>query len=208
MEEQTKHNPPDSAGSGGLAGGLAGGHAASFGVDEGAKLLDQGRLYYGQGEYNEALSCLHLSYDQFKADGERAQVAEVANDIGVVYTVMERWGEAEKWLDEAQRLFVRVGDYDGEAQTLGNMGSMYRAKGDLQQASAYLQLSGDRFHLVGDDERRAATLRSLSAVRLRQLRPLQALAAYQVALACEPHPTLLQKWLRKLFNLPSGLARQ
>jgi tetratricopeptide (TPR) repeat protein len=195
MEEQTRHNPPGNTG-----------RAASTG--EGATLLDQGRLYYGQGEYNEALSCLHLSYDQFKADGELAQVAEVANDIGVVYTVMERWGEAEKWLDEAQRLFVRVGDYDGEAQTLGNMGSMYRAKGDLRQASAYLQLSANRFHLVGDDDRRAATLRALSAVRLRQLRPLQALAAYQAALACEPHPTLFQKWLRKLFDLPFSLAQR
>jgi tetratricopeptide (TPR) repeat protein len=191
MEEQSSHNPP-----------------ARSSADEGASLLEQGRLYYGQGEYNEALSCLHLSYDQFKADGAHAQVAEVANDIGVVYTVMERWGEAEKWLDEAQRLFVRVGDYDGEAQTLGNMGSMYRAKGDLRQASAYLQLSADRFRLVGDDERRAATLRSLSAVRLRQLRPLQALAAYQAALACEPHPTLFQKWLRRFFGIPFRLTQR
>ena len=31
-----------------------------IGLDEAQNLLDQGRLYYGQGEYKEALSCLQV----------------------------------------------------------------------------------------------------------------------------------------------------
>jgi tetratricopeptide (TPR) repeat protein len=185
MEEQDRHLPP-----------------ADIGLDEAETLLDQGRTYYGQGEYNEALSCLHLAHDRYRVDGDRGQIAEVANDIGVVYTVLRRWGEAEKWLDQAQRLFSEIGDLAGEGQTLGNRGSMYRARGDWREAAANLHLSADRFRVVGDGEQRAITLRSLSVVRLRQLRPLQALAAYHAALDCKPNPTWLQRLLRTLFGLP------
>jgi tetratricopeptide (TPR) repeat protein len=173
-------------------------------------LLAQGRAYYAQGEYQEALSCLHLAYDvclsQTLADqATQSRVAEVANDIGVVYTVQERWDEAVKWLGEAQQRFVQDNNIDGEAQTLGNLGSMYRVRGDYRQAAAYLQLSADRFHLVGDNEKRAMSLRALSIVRLRQLRPLWAVAAYCDALACRPNPNLAVKLLIKLLSLPFRL---
>jgi tetratricopeptide (TPR) repeat protein len=185
MEEQERHQPP-----------------ADIGLDEAKNLLEQGRLYYGQGEYKEALSCLHLAHDRYRVDGAPGQTAEVANDLGVVYTVLRRWEEAEKWLDQAQRLFGETGDLSGEAQTLGNRGSMYRARGEWKEAAASLKLSADRFHAVDDGEQRAATLQSLSMVRLRQFRPMQALAAYYAALECQPHPTWFQKFLKTLFGLP------
>lgn len=185
MEEQAKSLFSDS-GDTGLANGL----------------VDQGRLFYHQGEFDEALSCLRRAYERSKTDGDHGQTAEIANDIGVVYTVLEQWGEAERWIHEAHELFVRAQDYRGEAQTLGNLGSMFRDRGDLKQAAASLQLAADRFHLIGDDECRWATLRVLSRVRLRQFRFLQALAAYEAALACHPRPTTLHRFLRKLFALP------
>jgi tetratricopeptide (TPR) repeat protein len=173
-------------------------------------LLAQGRAYYARAQYQEALSCLHLAYDGCLAheqagQGQEGQAAEIANDLGVVYTVLKRWGEAEKWLAEAQQRFVRERDLSGEAQTLGNMGSMYRVRGDLKRASALLQLSADRFHIVGDADHRAASLRALSLVRLRQLRPLQAVAAYSAALACQPEPNLAVRLLIKLLDLPFRL---
>jgi tetratricopeptide (TPR) repeat protein len=182
--------------------------------DESAEtLLAQGRAYYAQAEYQEALSCLHLAYDACTSlvesdSAAQGQDAEIANDIGVVYTVLERWQDAEKWLGEAQQRFVQNDDLDGEAQTLGNLGSMYRARRDLRQAAAYLQLSADRFHLVGNDQNRAASLRALSMVRLRQLRPLQAVLAYRDVLACNPKPNLLVKLLRALFDLPFRLQQR
>jgi tetratricopeptide (TPR) repeat protein len=174
---------------------------------QGQVLLAQGRDHYVQAQYQEALSCLHLAYDACLAQEQaepttEGMAAEIANDIGVVYTVQKRWDEAEKWLGEAQQRFGQAGDLEGEAQALGNVGSMYRARGDYQQAAAHLQLSADRFRVVGDHERRAASLRTLSVVRLRQFRPLQAVTAYRAALACNPNPNFVIKLLLKLFDLP------
>ena len=173
--------------------------AAGVDKSEAQKLAEQGRLYYRQGELDEALAHLQRAHGQYKATGDLNGVAETANDIGVLYTVLRRRSEAEKWLHEAHRMFVEMQDYDGEAQTLGNLGSMFRAMGDLKQAAANLQLAAARFHLVGDDDRRSATLKVLSIVRLQQLRFFQSLAAYEAALACHPHLTIVQKFLRRLF---------
>ena len=181
-------------------------HADSVATDQtgpGAQLLvEQGRLYYQQGEFEEALSHFQRAYEQYKRDEGWSQVAETANDIGVVYTSLRRWSEAEKWIYEAHKLFGDLKDYDGEAQTLGNLGSMFHLRGNLNEASANLQLAADRFHLLGDNERRMSTLKVLSMVRLRQLRLFQALAAYEAALACHPHPTAFHRFLRRLLSLP------
>jgi tetratricopeptide (TPR) repeat protein len=179
-------------------------HALNYAPDdpgnaEAKRLVEQGRQDYQQGELREALSCLHRAYGLFKADGDQGQIAETANDIGVIHTVLRHWREAEKWLHEAYTVFVELRDYDGEAQTLGNLGSMFYAKRDMKQAAAHLHLAADRFHLVGNDEHRSDTLIKLTFVRLRQFRFPQALVAYQAALVCRPNPTAIQRLLRRLL---------
>jgi tetratricopeptide (TPR) repeat protein len=164
--------------------------------------VEEGRAHYRQGEYELALSCLNRAYEKYVENDDSSQLAEIANDLGVVYTVLRQWNQAEKWIVEAQAKFVEMGDYDGEAQTLGNMGSMYRAHGDLRQAAAHFQLAADRFHLVGDQERRAMTLKALGMIRLRQFRFLQALATFEAALQCLPNPTFLQRLMLKIVALP------
>ena len=178
---------------------------ASPPVDEIQARAEEGRLCFRQGQYEEALSHFKEIYEHYATQGDQQRLAETVNDIGVVYTVLRQWEQAEKSLNEAHELFTRLNNYSGEAQTLGNLGSMFRSRGDFKQAAANLQLAADRFHLVGDDERRSATLKVLSMVRLRQFRFLQALAAYDAALACDPHPSAFKKFLRRIISLPLRL---
>jgi tetratricopeptide (TPR) repeat protein len=175
--------------------------------DQAQLLAEQGRQYYRQGEYADALSHLQQAYELYGNDADRGLLAETANDIGVAYTSLRRWNEAEKWINEAHGLFLAVKDYDGEAQTLGNLGSMFHLRGDLKQAAASLQLAADRFHVLGDKERRMHSLRVLSIVRLRQFRLLQAVAAYEAALACHPKPTSLHRFLQRLLAIPLRVVR-
>ena len=175
---------------------------------KGTELVERGRQLYRNGELEEALSCLHQAYEAYKGEDNPSGTAEAANDLGVLLTVLQRYSEAEMWLREAHRQFVALEDLDGEAQTLGNLGSMYQSQGDLKEASAHLQRAADRFHLVGDDERRSDTLKVLSAVRLRQFRFMQALAAYEAALACQPNKTGFHRFLQRLIGFPLKLMRR
>ena len=52
------------------------------------------------------------------------------------------------------------------------------------------------------------TLKVLAMVRLRQLRFVHAIAAYEAALACHPKPTAFQKFLRSLFSIPLRLMQR
>jgi tetratricopeptide (TPR) repeat protein len=184
-------------------------------LDTGQALADRGRALYRQGDLEEALSFLHQAHEAYKQEGDLGNIAEASNDLGVLYTVLRRYGEADAWLREAQRCFVEIKDYDGEAQTLGNLGSMYQSQGDLKQAAANLQLAADRFHLVVDDQerpetlqKRSETLKALCMVRLRQFRFLQALAAFEAALACRPRPTILHRLLRRILALPQRIVQR
>jgi tetratricopeptide (TPR) repeat protein len=184
---------------------------ATTGVPQGADgeaLVDRGRSLYRQGDLSGAQRLLHQAYEAYKQSEDQGGVAEAANDLGVLLTAQRQYGEAETWLRDAQRRFADLRDYDGEAQTLGNLGSMYQARGELVQAAAHLKQAADLFRLVGGHEDRAATLKTLSVVRLRQLRFLEALAAYDAALACYPQPSLLQRLLRRLFGLPLRLLQR
>jgi tetratricopeptide (TPR) repeat protein len=170
-----------------------------------AALAQEGREQYREGNFEAARARLYEAYEAFKAAGDLNGVAETANDVGVLYTVQQRYTEAESWLLQAHSRFVDLQDYEGEAQTLGNLGSMCQARGDLKQAAAYLKQAADRFHLVGDDEKRSATLAVLSMVRLRQMRFLQALASYEAALACHPRQNAFRRILRWIVGLPRRL---
>jgi tetratricopeptide (TPR) repeat protein len=172
------------------------------------QLVDEGRALYGRGELGQAQACLQQAYEIYQEQGNLNGLAETANDLGVLFTVTRSFPEAESWLRQAHRLFVEMEDFDGEAQTLGNLGSMFQAQGDLKEAAAHLQQAADRFHLVDDDGRRADTLRALSIVRLRQFRFLQALAAYDAALACTPNATAFHRLLQRIIGLPQRLMQR
>jgi len=179
-----------------------------MGVDDVQQLVDEGRDHYRRGEFDAALRCFESAHAAAQAAGKDAQAAEAANDLGVVCIVLQRWESAEEWLNKAQRIFTALQDLDGEAQTLGNIGSMYRARGNLRDAAVYFQLAADRFRLVGGDTRRSSTLRSLGMVRLRQFRPFLALVAFEAACACQPNPNLIQRALRNLLALPLRLLQR
>lgn len=169
---------------------------------------EEGRELYRQGDFEAARTRLYEAYEAYKAADALGGVAETANDVGVLYTVQHQYAEAESWLLQAQSRFVELQDIDGEAQTLANLGSMCQARGDLQPAAAYLQQAADRFHLAGDDEKRSATLSVLSMVRLRQMRFLQALVAYEAALACHPRQNAFRRLLRRFIGLPMRLLQR
>lgn len=66
--------------------------------------LDQGRLEYRDGQFDKALACLMAAYERCTRTSHRDKLAEIANDIGVIYTVKRRWAEAGKFLNQAQHL--------------------------------------------------------------------------------------------------------
>jgi tetratricopeptide (TPR) repeat protein len=102
-------------------------------------------------------------------------------------------------------MFESLEDKDGVAQTLGNMGTMYRYQGDNEAAVEHLKRAVDLFAEAGDREKEAATLRLISRIRLGQAKWLEALHFYDLSLACVEPPGIKQRTLRRLIQIPFGM---
>ena len=96
-------------------------------------------------------------------------------------------------------------DADGQAQALGNLGSHYKASGQLEKAAQHFKDALTLFRQLGDSQAESITWRALSTVRLRQRRWLEAVLAYDSSLTCLKQLSLGQRLLHLLLGLPLRL---
>ncbi|MGB9774940.1 MAG: tetratricopeptide repeat protein [Anaerolineae bacterium] len=178
---------------------MAGGTAQS--------LKAEGLRLFQEGLYEEALRYFGQAQEQFAAEGNDAEAAEMLNNQGVVYRVLHRWEEARAALEEARAVFARIGDRHREAQALGNLGGLLASRGDSLRAQEYLRQAADLFTELGDNQRRAETLLALGVQMWKAGDRWGGIAAYQAGLEMLERPTPQQKTLRGLIRLASQLFR-
>jgi tetratricopeptide (TPR) repeat protein len=106
---------------------------------------------------------------------------------------------------QAKSTFESLEDKEGQAQTLGNLGTMYRYQGDNGAALDHLKQAIDLFHEAGDREKEAATLRLASRINLGQAQWFEALHFYDLSLACAESQGIKERILRRLLQIPFGL---
>ncbi|MDH4208700.1 MAG: tetratricopeptide repeat protein, partial [Anaerolineae bacterium] len=107
--------------------------------------------------------------------------------------------------ENALEIFQVLDDLDGRAQTLGNLGNMFRHQGDRETAVTHLKQAVDLFHQAGDPQKEAATLRLISRIRMGQARWFEALHFYDLSLACVQPPGLKERVLRRLIQVPFSM---
>jgi tetratricopeptide (TPR) repeat protein len=157
------------------------------------------------GTLPETATALERSLADYKAKGDEAQAATLANDLGVVYFLLGRYGRARAMLEDARDAFVKAGDAAGQARTLGNLAQIEDRRGDKRAALAMYQQAVDLFRSAHDRAGEYDTQRALSQLFLKQGDWIQALAAYERALAVKPHATLFDAILRAIYQIPLRL---
>lgn len=168
-------------------------------------LREEGLHHYQQGALDEALACFGKAHSLYLGRRDEHGAAEVLNDLGVIYYHQGHWSEAVETLEKAYQAFVALEDKTGQAQILGNLGSLYRASGQLEKAAQHLKDAISLFHQLGDSRTESITWRTLSAVRLRQMRWLEAIFAYDSSLTCLKRLSLAQRLLHSLLQWPLRL---
>ncbi|MGB8658647.1 MAG: tetratricopeptide repeat protein [Candidatus Zixiibacteriota bacterium] len=99
-------------------------------------LSEKGYSLYEGEEYFDAI-------DTFKAclklETEPSEREALFILIGNAFHALKRFEEAEDSYQEALRIGKTIDDEEGEAAALGNIGLIYQARGDLDQALKYLE---------------------------------------------------------------------
>jgi tetratricopeptide (TPR) repeat protein len=169
------------------------------------ELKEEGLRLFQEGLYEEAVAKFNKAQEEFAAEGNDTEVAEMVNNLGVIYRMQGQWDEAITALEEARATFVRLGDRSREAQTLGNLGGLYASKGERDKAQECLRQAADIFADLGDEQRHGETLLALGVQEWKTGDRSGGLASYEAGLHTLEKPTAGQRALRSLFGLRDKL---
>jgi len=164
-------------------------------VDAEALRAEAMRLYQARS-LNEAVAAFEQARAGFAAQGNAAQAASVANDLGVVYVRAGRLPQASRALSDALAVFEKLGDVSGQAKAIGNLAQVMDRTGDKDNAEKNFTRAAELFHQVGERGLERDTYRALSRMQLQRGRWLEALAAYDRALAAKGGAGLLRAFLQ------------
>jgi tetratricopeptide (TPR) repeat protein len=174
-------------------------------MEETAALKKEGLRLFQEGLYEEAAAKFRQAQEMFAAEGNEAEVAEMANNLGVLHRLQGERSEAIAALGKAQAAFARLGDRSREAQTLGNLGGLYASQNEREKAKECLRQAADIFAELGDGQRQGETLMALGVQLWKTGDRSGGLAAYETGLHVLQKPTASQKTLRGLLGLRAML---
>lgn len=160
------------------------------------ELYEKGKQLYAAGSLSEAVAAFETSRTEFLKAEDEAHAATVQNDLGVVYYLIGRRAEASQVLTEALATFEKTGDLSGQAKAAGNLAQVLNRAHATEQAEKYYMRAAELFHQTGQRDLESDTHRALSLMHLKRGRFMDALAAYDRALAARGGSRLLRAFLQ------------
>lgn len=154
---------------------------------------------------DQAAARLEQERADAQANGELNKAALAANDLGVVYLLLNRAQEARAALDHAQRLFIETNDAAGQGRATGNLAQLEEGAGNMDAAGALYMQAADLLHEGNAFADESTTRRRLSRFYLARGATLQALSETAKALAVKPNANGFEKFQAWLYALPLKL---
>ena len=99
-------------------------------------------------------------------------------------------------------LYEKSGDVHRQAITLGNQASALEKLNLQEQAAKKYEESSRLFKQIGDLENRSIVLQSLSELQMKMGHQLDAMATMQVSLLNKKKPSIFDRFLKKLLQIP------
>jgi tetratricopeptide (TPR) repeat protein len=172
------------------------------------ELAAEGKSSYSSGKYQEAAQFYKAAADGYAAEGDNLIAAEMKNNQCVA---LLQTGDAEGALvavSGTEEIFEAAEDTYRQAMAAGNMASALEALGNIEEAEHGYRRSADLLEGIGESELRANVMQSLSAMQLKAGRQLEALASMQAGVEDIKRPSIKQRLLKKLLNVPFNLLKK
>ncbi len=169
------------------------------------QLAEEAKRAYQRGDYLAAGRAFEAAANSYRAREDSINTAEMLNNSSVAYLQAGDGVAALRVVEDTPRVFAEIGDLRRQGIALGNLGAALEAVGSNDQALEAYRQSADLLQQVGEAELRANVMQSLSALQLKTGRQLEALATMQSGIEGLKRPSLKQRMLKKLLNLPFKL---
>ncbi|WP_320814124.1 tetratricopeptide repeat protein [Flavobacterium sp.] len=119
-----------------------------------------------QAQPDSTLVVLDYYYKLAKDKNSIKELFNVANDRGGIYRFKGESDLAMKFYKEAEKLTIKLNDFDLKATILGNIGNVYINKKDYQQATEYFSKSLKIYQKTNNKKGESHMLTSLGSVFL------------------------------------------
>lgn len=169
------------------------------------ELVEEGKSAYSKGEFLEAARAYQAAAESYAADGDELMAAEMRNNSSVAYLQGEDNNAAFLAVQGTPEIFESAGDSLREGMAYGNLGAVFEAQQQFEDAVDAYSRSADLLGEAGENDLRLSVMKSLSALKMREGRHMEALAAMQSGLEDIDKPTPKQSFLKKLLGMPSKL---
>lgn len=172
------------------------------------QLLNEGQAGYKRGDYQTAAHAYEAAADGYKTAGDELAAAEALNNASVAYLQAGDAEAAHRTVEPTAAIFAAAGDLRRQGMALGNLGTALESLGRFEEAIDAYQMSADLLKQAGNRDMRAHVMQSLSALQLRTGRQMDALVTMQFGLEEMDKPTLAQRALKKLLQMPTNLLNR
>lgn len=166
------------------------------------ELSKEAQRAYNSKDYLSAAKSYQAAARSHQQNQDQLAAAELLNNACVAYL---QAGEPEPAFECAQgtdQTFAEAGDLRRQAIAIGNLGSVYEARGEYESAAEAYQSSVELLEKIDDHELLPEVLKSLSSVQLRQGQQIEALASMQAGLDKMGKSGIKHKLIQKLLQTP------
>ncbi len=113
-------------------------------------IINKGVAYYFSGDLGRALE-QNLAAEQLAiAEGKRAELSYIFNNLGVVYRLMGKYDDAIRIYQRSLQIKTELDDRKGLATTFHNLGSAHVHLGQQAEAIRYFEQARELFAELGD----------------------------------------------------------
>ena len=169
------------------------------------EMKNEGLRLFQEGLYEEAADAFRTAREMFEKEGNKLEVAEMTNNLGILHRVRREWDEAVEQFQRARETFARLGDRNREAQVIGNLGGLYASMGKREKAKETLREAADIFGEIGDTQRQGETLQALAVQMFKSGDRSAGVQLYQSGLQTLDKPSLGQRMIRGLLKVRNRL---
>src|SRR5450432_1411344 len=100
----------------------------------GASLQAEGITLFMDHEYEPATEKFKAAQSAYQSEGKADLAAEMQVNLGLIDRALGNYDAAVTLMTEARQVFAGISDKSREAQVIGNLGGVYLAQGNNEQA--------------------------------------------------------------------------
>lgn len=165
-------------------------------------LKKEGASAYKKGDFPASGRAYIAAAQAFEALKQPVIAAEMANNSSVAWLQANVPGLALEAVEGTDSIFAMAGETRLHAMAVGNKAAALDALGRLDEAAELYEQSAEILQDIGEDELRAYILQALSKIQFRTGRQFEALATMQAGVDGIQRPSLRQRILKRLLQIP------